>query len=939
MSSITHNGRGGTNGAAANESLRALLDRLEVPALREQAAVVARSRIAADPREYQAELRRRWERLDVVRWDAAFDPDVAESGEEAVTAPLAASLPMAHLGNDARVGVRLHRDGTFWTFPWREPCLVRWEEGSTEWGDPTTGTIRTFVRWRFPLPIEQVRRWASVAERIADGTEDRSPRFRRVALTLAADLEHGLLHRGLEQAAAAFERGEIDADSLELAECALRTRIALEHLADEESDAALRDGLVRADSALRSYDRALLVLPSNTWKSIVKDTLIDEDAWWGIRKRLDLEVPEASIAAALSCSGLHPAAQRGRRQGRAAFGSGEDQQEGWLLAADSSPDLAAVIRGLSLQDAIHRRASFEQAVQGLSALPCPWLRGGLSSAVANLSSASQNDADLQWRVQALKESLSCAPGRVPLLLHAPATGLGFVLELRVAPKHEGLPEKSNALLLPAAQEGVRSGFHAATSLSVSGQPRIPIESHSVKVLGIPEVLGKLRGIDGESLALPAALAFLSLWCEKPLPSDLACTGALRETDSGFAVAPVNASSLSAKARALAAWSEGAAVRMLVPDQGAFVVPADVRAVAVASFPDAVLAAGLEPSSVSGGWNAYGGEAERVSALEVMMRDLQSQNVERYRLPGWDPWMLLAERMRALIDSLETADSSSSRQVARRARPLMVLSFTHAGDHDTARRLLTGIHAEESMSPPVAVLAEIARVSEAIDAERWDDMERILERLEAELDELRSDEREALLGLARSAQGRAWLHMPGADRETKLSKAVELLEEAVAHHRLHQPHEEARTRIYLAMALRAEGRMQDAARQLAEAESALREHTARWSGSYHRRTRLFLLYERARVKVVSAIPETMPAALAAADEAMAAAEEAGGFWPLFGVLRVRAWALSAAGRPQEAAAVTTRMRQLLDTVPDPSKPLCVRILAEAEAAPTANGEVY
>jgi ATP/maltotriose-dependent transcriptional regulator MalT len=138
-----------------------------------------------------------------------------------------------------------------------------------------------------------------------------------------------------------------------------------------------------------------------------------------------------------------------------------------------------------------------------------------------------------------------------------------------------------------------------------------------------------------------------------------------------------------------------------------------------------------------------------------------------------------------------------------------------------------------------------------------------------------------------------------------------------------------------MALRQARRFDEASQQLDRASWELHEHTRVWSGAYHRATRIYWLYERARLDLAVGHPDD---AIEKTGLALELLDEQG-FWPALGILRTRIWAHRVKGQPPQAESCMDRMNRLLSRVPPATMTLMERIAEEARGMPKDDGEVY
>src|SRR5690606_25971922 len=224
-------------------------------------------------------------------------------------------------------------------------------------------------------------------------------------------------------------------------------------------------------------------------------------------------------------------------------------------------------------------AALEGASARLEAQPCCWLDHRLARAMRAIRHVHGSSA----LVSKLESQLTPAPGQVPLLLVSP-DGRGHVLELTIRAATPGSGSRLDPLFRRTASDAIHRAYEAASSLCAGAVAPRSLYDHDFLVKG-----GEgFEGIEGDSLSLPIALAFLSLWSQTPLPGDLAMTGALfGSTSAGWRVGSVQG--VQAKAMALAEEAAGP-VRLLVPSGAQ--VTGDVDDVSVSSLSDAVRASGI-----------------------------------------------------------------------------------------------------------------------------------------------------------------------------------------------------------------------------------------------------------------------------------------------------------------------------------------------------------
>jgi hypothetical protein len=452
-----------------------------------------------------------------------------------------------------------------------------------------------------------------------------------------------------------------------------------------------------------------------------------------------------------------------------------------------------------------------------------------------------------------------------------------------------------------------------------GWPGLAFEDHEIVVW--PDGAGR-GAVEGESLALPAALAFLALWTGQPVAGDLAATGRLL-VRARVPVHPVASAAQKAAALAEAA-AGGDAPPRLLGAAGQGLARADVVVVEVEDFAAAVAAAGLDVAAAAPARD-LGDIATRRKRLENLVVDVQAQQLDRFRAcaPGVDPWLALAHELRLLVDSLAQG-SGETRERLDRARAHAALAYTHAGALDDAEALLRDVDITAETPPPVTVLWHLVRIGQLIDESNWEEAHRLSAELDGWLERLTADQAAELRGRARGTQGRLLLH------QRRTADALPLLVEALEHHRERAPHEAGRSRVYVAMARRMSGDLEGAAQELERARDELRRHTRSYSEPYERTCLLYWRYERARLAVDAG---DLAVAESVAREALADTSWRGS-WPALGIQRTLAWALRGLGRDAEADEVVAAMR-----VASAGWGFGERIVVEAEGPARRDGEVY
>jgi hypothetical protein len=744
-----------------------------------------------------------------------------------------------------------------------------------------------------------------------------SQRELEVAVALALDFESGLLHDQVAAAARVFDLGSDDDDACSWAECLLALRVALEAVSMTQDAPTLVDALARADVALEPFGSATLLVGDEAYGRITSAFPVDDTVWWGSRAALSQRVSTDRLREKLRT--ISP---------RAVVTPIRPVSEPVWLAAAAHRDLSTSIEGLATCAPEDLRGHFDRVMSELARTPCPWLRQDLRRVMDRVASSRPA---LGWRIDAIEEALAPAPGRVPLLLYLPELHQGVVLELRLSIRDDGL-WSSAPVLRPMARDAIRSAYLAVSACADARRAREDLEKHSVELVGPPAVLAGLRSVDGTSLALPAALAFASLWLGRAPASDVAATGGLSLRASTVFVDPVGASGWGAKCQALSSWAEGRAIRLLASvDQQRPQGAPGVEVVTVRDLDEALDAAGLGLRGVSS-WASARSVADDLASLDALFWDLQTQNLARHASQSESPWAVLGDRITSLSITLAGSLPQDDPRL-RRAAAYAALAYTHAGEMGRIGNLRD---VDPGDAPPgIAVVVLLSSLVRCIGAEQFEGCSALREALEDKLGVVHESERRSLLGVVRGTQGRSFLHDRTLSWKERVGQSLPLLRESVSHHASVHPAEAPRSRIYLAMALRAGALPEEAEAQLSQARGELDTHTRSWSVPYFHTTLVYWLYERARLDVALGQPRL------ALDHTASALERADalGFWPALGILRTRAWAFRLLGEGDEAESCVAHMGLLRARVPESAAPLMDRIVEEACGLPRLDGEVY
>jgi len=839
---------------------------------------------------------------------ADWHTDVGMLDSDWPRARLLASVP------SARLEVRLHRDGTWWRTGESAPVVVARTAGVHRWGEGHETRLVPYV----PRPLDELNDALGAVEAMArKASPALTPRELEVAVALALDFESGLLHDQVAAAARVFDLGSDDDDACSWAECLLALRVALEAVSMTHDAPTLVDALARADVALEPFGSATLLVGDEAYGRITSAFPVDDTVWWGSRAALSQRVSTDRLREKLRT--ISP---------RAVVTPIRPVSEPVWLAAAAHRDLSTSIEGLATCAPEDLRGHFYRVMSELARTPCPWLRQDLRRVMDRVASSRPA---LGWRIDAIEEALAPTPGRVPLLLYLPELHQGVVLELRLSIRDDGL-WSSAPVLRPMARDAIRSAYLAVSACADARRAREDLEKHSVELVGPPAVLAGLRSVDGTSLALPAALAFASLWLGRAPASDVAATGGLSLRASTVFVDPVGASGWGAKCQALSSWAEGRAIRLLASvDQQRPQGAPGVEVVTVRDLDEALDAAGLGLGGVSS-WASARSVADDLASLDALFWDLQTQNLARHASQSESPWAVLGDRITSLSITLAGSLPQDDPRL-RRAAAYAALAYTHAGEMGRIGNLRD---VDPGDAPPgIAVVVLLSSLVRCIGAEQFEGCSALREALEDKLGVVHESERRSLLGVVRGTQGRSFLHDRTLSWKERVGQSLPLLRESVSHHASVHPAEAPRSRIYLAMALRAGSLFEDAEAQLSQARGELDTHTRSWSVPYFHTTLVYWLYERARLDVAMGQPRI------ALDHTASALERADalGFWPALGILRTRAQAFRLLGEDHQAESCVAHMGLLRARVPESAGPLMDRIVEEACGLPRVDGEVY
>jgi tetratricopeptide (TPR) repeat protein len=616
-----------------------------------------------------------------------------------------------------------------------------------------------------------------------------------------------------------------------------------------------------------------------------------------------------------------------------------------LRLAAGGDDIVDLVRELATLTGTARSERWREALVRISATPCPWLCGPLHEAVDALRTAWSGTED-ESSALALAKMTAPTAGRVPLLVSERDHRRGRVLELRISRRADGTcgdPWEGAGPFALEARDAVLAAYDAAKSLTYTrGAPR-ELYGHRIDVLGIADP--ENCSIEGNSLALPAFLAFVSLWCDRPL-DDVAATARPRAYDDGRPaddLGPV--SGFPGKANALAEWAAGRPCRLLLHPACERVpaLPA-VERVDVRTWKDAAAAVGLLDTLADlEGTDAGDTPAIRAGKLEKLLTEfndeVRNQDLGRHSCAGDSPWAVLATRMQDVLDELREgpARPSTDPETLARGSAYAALAYNYAG-RDVPTKLLEGLSEEILQEVPEArLLRDVAALASAVSQDRRAEWDTLAQTLRSTLDALDKPARNRVGGMALGTLGRVHLHAG------RIDLAVELLAEAVDHHARYAPHETPRSRCYHAAALRRADRLEES---LEEIDRAVEELASVKYAAYRATTEMFLRYERARTLAAMNRLDDAARDLGSAEQAA----KARGWGPRPGILRERVWiekrrarAAEEGGRSAEAEAHRRRADELLaelDALLEPKSPgFLERIVAEAHADPRIDGEVY
>lgn len=798
-------------------------------------------------------------------------------------------------------------------------------------------------------PLEEAWRSIATLRRLTRLSSWEEARDLPIALEIAKKLANEPWQSAIRQARRELEGdgdGDVEERRIRWVAYGLEARLRLEAIAAELLAPELFDALEAIDTSLDQEGPALALLPEQDYQEIASFGGFPQGwaSWrneqaarpldlslqqalvaWGQQKQAEGRAVQAAEAAAHQAAPQHldPLAH-------ALQWLGAQARLGVLEAPHATPFHAAPVAAPAprvaqaatddntrlLHDLLHasqaeQNEKLDRLYASLRRSPCCWLRRDLRQA-ADALAASPRTGEL---VPEILRRMRPAPGITPLLVAIEGTSVGDVWQLRVSRRPEpGDPWEKAGVLQKVARDAVRLAFGVAAEQMPHSLPPAPFEEHSIELIGGGH-LG-IEAIDGNSLGLAAALAFVSLWLDRSLPEDLACAAALRADGSTRAVGY-----LPAKSSALAQLA-GPATRLLLAPQATPVEA--VTPVVVRSLREAMREAGLESIDAQTYRPWMPGEADRLDLLARYHTHVERQALGDYAGRGLDPWLVLGDRIRLLVRSLGTASDVASRQVITQGKIDAILAFTHGLDDASAGELLHDLDLTK-VQPVIAVFARIVELGHVIDAcsegrRSWDEANGLASALEGALSSLSGPDHDLFEGRVFGTIGRVWLH------QRKLSEATRWLRQSVDSHDAHLWTEAGRSRIYLATALRMDGQFEEAARTL-EAAIPLLDRCQQRKPSYAEQTKLFWGYELARLLLEINRPRD---AVAAIEVRLHQARQLGP-WPLAGMLRTLAWAHQA---PDDRARTLAELERAAG-----ENPLLRKIFQEASGPFRRDGEVY
>ena len=689
---------------------------------------------------YRAWLVKQVARLDVQHPRSPFDRVGLD----------AAFVPLPHMGHEACMRVSTAPAGVCFHWPGQDELWLDWRRDSiTLPGDAVTGQLRGFV------DISELDDLDS-AEAILDQVASLDERRESDVIAAAEALGSDAFARPLASLAANFVGGTEHGDP-EWARVALELRIALDRLADRLLSPALFDAIERADQALEPLGDALLMLADETWDMVRDTEELDRTAWWGRWAALDEQVPDRTLAEALS--ELAPGNQ--------------------ATAAPFAARIAAAIGRFW--------SSLGAEIEGLT----PWVQG---PAVAQAAPTEEP-----------------ALGRAPVLAVVDGNEEALVFDLAIRlDSGPGDPWESAPQLKGGSRDAARRAFAGLADLTTNGLPLAPFDHHRFSLRPFDASLA----IDGPSLALSVALALASLWTRRPLSPDLFATaGHAGRSDLA------RVGHLEEKAALLSGLATEAGGRLhllLAADQDAGEPPPGVDFTPVANWEAALQASGLGEDLAALCPDPLGLDRwERRDALETLIKQVGEQRHTTGHV-GSDVWRARADQLCLLIRSLQD-EPGIGKTLLDKGRSLAALASSYAGDVDGTSVILSEVDDDDLLPGGPRLLRLVTRLSHKIVAEHWEEGAQLADQLEQETEEVDPESFARMGGMVAGTRGRFWLHNP-ADR--RLDLALRLLRQGVAHHAEHDPRELPRSRTYLSLGLRVAGQLDAALLEIDQALSDL-----------------------------------------------------------------------------------------------------------------------
>jgi tetratricopeptide (TPR) repeat protein len=714
---------------------------------------------------------------------------------------------------------------------------------------------------------------------------------RHAAFELVAELRSGELRRALERGS--VERLDwataVDDGTSEAVAHAWTVRALLDvvRLPDEDGQAELEVELFELDRELDPFGIALICVESwrgrrvlDAFERLAPGHIIDE-AWWGLLARVDDGKSDRELDADIA----RVASESARVAISEPSSHAHEPIRMRLRAAASSDDLIARIRRLAMPAGPKRTRLLHQIEGELMDTPCVWLHANL---LREIDALPDPELAAKLRQQVATRKLGCAP-----VLLALEHGLesGCVAELRIDHRDPNSDEPTfDTLLRRQSIAAIYDAYRAAGSLTRTGLPPKPLEQHTIELVVPPSL--DIVEIDGASLGLSAALAFLSHWSGKELDDRVVPAAAVQTSQSSSSWGLAHVGHVAAKVAALVDIRTAATEPVTLITDGQDVPLARERASdrvlvrGAKTLVEVVNFAGLDPLAIESSWG--NGRALR-NALQAAMDAVTYQDIEG---TGPEPWMLLGDRIHTLVELLG-AKQAMAADLLPNARALGALAFTHAGQPHLGLQLLRPLLGDgEAELPPVSratvMTCQLAMLIDNLDrdeAQAEQLCERLLSLVGSEIEAL-----QLVRGQALGTIGRYWLHRREAER------ALPYLQQAIVEHERSLPGDVGRSRIYLVKALRTLGRLHEARDELGRAATDIKNKTVAYTDhSYAEACRMFWHYEHARLLLAL---EDTESAEHAGYCALRHAEATGSWWPALGIRRLMVWIACAASNQQQ-----------------------------------------